>query len=96
MAKFLFAYRTNQTALPSDDAVSAWRAWLESMGTSLDDRGHPVFDRRALGNCGSDTRLGGYSLITADDLEGALALAKGCPGIERGGGVEVGELTLMS
>jgi hypothetical protein len=96
MAKFLFAYRTNQSAPPSDDAVAAWGDWLESLGTNLADRGNPVFDRRALGNCGSETALGGYSFITAEDLNAALALAKGCPGLQSGGGVEVGELTFLS
>jgi hypothetical protein len=96
MAKFLFAYRTNQSTPPSDDAVAAWGNWLESLGANLADRGNPVFDRRALGNCGSETALGGYSLITADDLDAALALAEGCPGLQRDGGVEVGELTFLS
>jgi hypothetical protein len=39
--------------------------------------------------------LGGYSLITAADLEAAVILGKGCPFLENGGGVEVGELTLL-
>jgi hypothetical protein len=30
--------------------------------------------------------------VTADDLDGALALAKGCPDIAIGGGVDVGEI----
>jgi len=31
-------------------------------------------------------------VIHADDLEAATAIAKGCPHLERGGGVEVGQL----
>jgi hypothetical protein len=40
--------------------------------------------------------LGGYTLITADSLDAAVALAEGHPLITRGGGVEVGELTLLN
>jgi hypothetical protein len=36
--------------------------------------------------------LGGYSLIRADDLATASSVAKGCPFVGAGGGVEVGLL----
>lgn len=54
--------------------------------------GNPVFERITVGSSPGETVLGGYSLITAEDLEAAVALAKGCPILERGGAVEVGEL----
>jgi hypothetical protein len=63
------------------------------MGEQLADLGKPTVDRAALGNCSPDTtELGGYSVIHADDLEAATAIAKGCPHLERGGGIEVGQL----
>jgi len=46
----------------------------------------------AVGSCEGDTRLGGFSLIAADDMEAALEIARGCPSISAGGGVEVGAL----
>jgi len=39
---------------------------------------------------GSESRLSGYSVVSADDLESAVTLAKGCPALRVGGGVEVG------
>jgi hypothetical protein len=54
------------------------------------DPGHAVLATRTLGNLGAGTRLGGYSLVTAEDMEGAAALAQGCPALELGGGVEIG------
>ena len=100
MPTFLFSYRVPNVTLEqrlaeigpqaAADATARWSSWMESLGTNLVDRGNRVSDARALGNCGTDTRPGGYSLITADDLEAAVALARGCPGLERGGGVEVG------
>jgi hypothetical protein len=101
MAMFLFTYRVPRTPLsevlaaldqPARDArMAAWNAWFERLGDRLLERGNPVNDARTLGACTPDTRLGGYSLVTADSLEGAVALAEGCPGLEWGGGVEVGE-----
>jgi hypothetical protein len=65
------------------------------MGAQVVDRGNPVFEARSLGNCGTDTTLGGFSLVTADDFEAAIALAQGCPFLQRGGGVEIGEVTIL-
>jgi hypothetical protein len=96
MSTFLFSYRTPQNGSPpSPEAIAAWGAWLEGMGPQLVDRGNPVSERQTLGKC-EDTRLGGYSLISADSLEAAVALARGCPGLERGGGVEIGALRDLS
>jgi hypothetical protein len=62
------------------------------MGASVTDIGKPIFESSALGDLGDGTKPGGYSMITADDLEAALTLAKGCPALREGGGVEVGLL----
>jgi len=39
---------------------------------------------------GSGSRVAGYSLVSAEDMDSALALAKGCPALQVGGGVEIG------
>ena len=43
----------------------------------------------------SFTELGGYSIVSADDLSAAVAIARSCPALSAGGGVEVGELTRL-
>jgi hypothetical protein len=45
---------------------------------------------------GALRRRRGYTLVTADDLDAAVALARGCPFLQHDGGVEVGELTLLN
>jgi hypothetical protein len=93
MPKFVFTYRHPAGYTPSSESAPAWMAWFEGMGDHLVDLGQPAVARTALGNCESGrTELGGYSIVQADDLEAAAAIAKGCPHLERGGGVEVGEL----
>jgi hypothetical protein len=97
MSQFLFAYRAPKNyKAGSQDAMAAWNAWFESMGANLVDLGNPVVERSTLGNCATDSVLGGYSLITADDLEAAVSLARGCPFLAQGGGIEVGELALLN
>lgn len=93
MPTFVFAYRAPRGYTPTPDTGMAWWSWFDSMGDAVVDLGKPVVARTALGNCSMDaTELGGYSVVTADDLEGALAIAKGCPYLDRQGGIEVGEL----
>jgi YCII-related domain len=97
MANYIFTYRPpkDSASAPSEDAFAAWTAWFERISDSVVDRGAPVFERTTLGGAPTDTVLGGYSLVRAEDLEAAVALAKGCPILERGGAVEVGVLTDM-
>jgi len=96
MTTFVFTYRMPTDYTPGrPETMAAWASWFDSMGESVTDRGNPAFDSAALGNCGAGTRLGGYSLISADDLESAIALAKSSPALEIGGGVEVGVITVI-
>jgi hypothetical protein len=94
MATFVLTYRAPEDyTLGTPDGVAAWNSWLEGMGTHLADTGKPVTGSATVGDCGDGIRpIGGYSLITADDLDEAVALAQGCPFVGRGGGVEVGQL----
>lgn len=93
MATFVFSYRTPAGYTPTPESTAAWRAWFEQMGDHLVELGQPAIAQVSVGNCRPDsTVLGGYSIIRADDLEAAMAVAKGCPVIDRNGGVEVGQL----
>jgi hypothetical protein len=97
MPTFVFTYRMPRDYVPGrPDTMATWAAWFDSMGQSLSDRGNPVFESAELGNCGDGPRLGGYSFVTADDLDSAVALAKGSPALEAGGGVEVGAITVLN
>jgi hypothetical protein len=92
MSTFVFIYRAPKNYTPSDDTLAQWNAWFERMGDRVVDRGNRVVGTSTLGRGASDTVLGGYSLVGADDLEAAVALAKGCPILESSGGVEVGQI----
>jgi len=90
MPKFLFSYRVPQDYRPGQETGQAWQAWFESLGGSRTDPGHGVLGTRTLGNLVGGIRLGGYSVVTAEDMDSAVALAQGCPALRFGGGVEIG------
>ena len=94
MNTYLLVHRHPQDYTASADTAAAWRVWFEELGAHVVDLGNPVLsERSALGNCGPDVTLGGYTLISANDLVAAIQLAKGCPTLKQGGGVEVGALS---
>ena len=96
MPTYLITNRVPDDFTSSPEVFAAFTAWFEKLGPSLDDRGNPAFTTATVGKCGAGTVLGGYTLITADSLDAAVALAEGHPLITRGGGVEVGELTALN
>jgi hypothetical protein len=97
MPTYLFAYRAPtdyETGQPRE--MEAWRSYFEQLGDAVLNIGNPVFSRAAVGTVTSDTDLGGYSLVAAASLTEASSLARDCPFVALGGGVEVGELTPLS
>ena len=96
MAKFILSYRASKAYNPTADpgGAAAWGSYLgDVIRPQVLDPGWPVFEpTTAIGVTDSTTQLGGYSVIDAKDLEAALAIARQCPAIEQGGGVEVGAL----
>ena len=93
MPQYVLTYRNPTGYTPSAETRAAWIAWFDGIGDHLVEQGKPAVARASLGNCSpASTELGGYSVIEADDLAAAAAVAKGCPHLDRGGGVEVGQL----
>ena len=93
MPTFVFTYRAPKGYTRTADTGHAWWSRFNGMGDAVVDVGRPVVGRSALGNLSTDTtELGGYSVVRADDLEAAIAIAKGCPYLDGAGGIEVGEL----
>ena len=91
MAKYVLSYRVPADYTPGPEVGDEWRARLGGTGSSLVDFGSAVSDYTALGEVGgSGSRLAGYSVVSAKGLESAVTLAKGCPAVLIGGGVEIG------
>ena len=91
MAKYVFSFRVPSDYRPNGGTPAEWQAWFGRLGPALMDIGHAVTDYASLGEVGgSGSRVVGYSVVSAEDMDSALALAKDCPVMRVGGGVEVG------
>ena len=104
MAKYIFVYHGGSMPQSEEEAaqvMQAWQSWLGGMGDAVVDQGNPVGQSSTVHSDGSVTGDGGanptsgYSLVSADDIDQALSLAKGCPILEAGGSVEVAEAMEM-
>lgn len=100
MAKYLLSYHGGSTPESEEEGarvMAAWGAWIGSLGESMVDGGNPVGASATVGSDGASTPGGGanpitgYSIITAESLDEAVAKTAGCPILTSGGSVEVGE-----
>lgn len=104
MANYLLVYHGGsmpESAEEGAKVLEAWNSWFSTLGDALVDGGDPVGRVRTIANNGTVSDGGinpssGYSVIKADSLDAAVALAKGCPLLNGGGGsVEVAETIQM-
>ena len=104
MAKYLLTYKGGsmpETEEEGAKVMAAWSSWLGGLGESLVEGGAPIGQARTIGSDGSVSDGGGadpvtgYSLVSADSLDNALSIAKGCPHLDAGGSVIVGETIEM-
>jgi hypothetical protein len=93
MHTYLLVHRHPENYTRTPSGAAAWEAWFKQLGARLVDPGDPVFERAPVGTCGAPLPLGGYTLVTASGFTEAVELARGCPVLRAGGGVEVGLLT---
>ena len=95
MAKFIFVYKGPATDMSdmseeqSKAAIDAWNQWMNRLGPSLLDVGQPMANGTSLvddGSSGTAAQLNGYSIVEAEDMEGARSLADGHPFLSEGKG----------
>ena len=100
MPKYLLSYHGGGMPESEEEGakiMAAWGEWMDALGPALADAGAPTGAAATIAADGSTSDGGGanpvtgYSVITADHLEAAVELAKGCPILVGGGSVEVGE-----
>jgi len=107
VSKYMFLYRGRATPmdqLSQEDSAAqmeAWGQWIGRLGPTLVDVGNPFGERASIaddGTSGSPGDLNGYSVVEADSLAAARALADKHPFLSEGKGrfsVEVFELVPM-
>ena len=91
MTKYVFSFRVPAGYRPDAGTAAEWRDWFRELGPALVDVGNAVTEHASVGEIGgNECRMVAYSVVSAEDLDAALALAKACPVMRVGGGVEVG------
>lgn len=79
--------------------MAAWGAWMGGLGDRLVDPGAPVMPHRSVTRSGTaqgtSSGFGGWSVVTADNIDGAVAATNGCPHLDAGGTIEVCEVIEM-
>lgn len=104
MAKFALIFHGG--AVPESEeegaaVMAAWGAWMEGLGSALKDPGNAFGASATINSDGSKTDGGGanpasgYTLLEADSLDAALALASSNPILGAGGSIEVAETVDM-
>jgi hypothetical protein len=104
MTNYVFAY-TGGNGVAVDEAkrnaqMAQWGQWFGELGPAVVDGGAATGTAKTVGPGGSvsdggSRGLTGYSIVSADSLDSAIELAKGCPVLEIGGAVDVYEAIKM-
>ena len=104
MPNFLYVYHGGsrpETQEEIDKTMAAWGQWMETNGPALVDGGNPVgmsktVSSGGIADDGGANPASGYTIIKADSLETACAIASSNPMVVDGSGsVEVAEIIEM-
>ena len=93
MTNYVLTFRGQPDRTPTTAEEARWPAWFGQISASIADMGNRVGQARSVGYHGKrDDALSGYIVITAADFDAAVAIAQGCPIMQQGGSLEVGEI----
>jgi hypothetical protein len=104
MANYVFVYSGGKGVADDEAERSAqyakWGQWFAELGAAVVDGGAATGTAKTVGlngtvSDGGSRGLTGYSIVSADSLDSAADLAKGCPVLEIGGAVDVYEAIAM-
>ena len=96
MSSYVLAFRGRPDRTPQPGEEKAWGAWFGRLGPAIAESGHRTGTSRTVpaqqGGSVDGRVLTGYIVITAEDLDAAVDLASGCPGLAHQVSVEVAEV----
>ena len=103
MPKFVIAYhggKQPETPEAGKAHMQKYGAWLESLGGAALEPTVPLgsthlVDRSGVRKAGHDERMSGYTVVEAEHLDAALAIARRCPFLEIDGTLEVAQVMSM-
>ena len=101
MKKFVVIYHAPTSAVEAmagaspeemQKGMEPWMEWVAKCGDGLVDLGTPLAGGQQLSTSGSspsNRSVTGYSILQADDMDGAKALLQGHPHLEWAAGCEI-------
>ncbi len=103
MSEYILTYHGGRKPdSPEEGAqhMAAWRAWAEDLGDAVVNRGTPLGSAKVVNAEGGNDKaagqsMSGFSVVTADDIDAAVAMARKCPFIDLDGTLEVAEMKQM-
>ena len=103
MTQYFIAYLGGeQPSSPEAGAqhMKQYRAWLASLGNAAVSPANPLKATKTVNSDGSvsnrsTTSMSGFTIINAESMKAALAIAEACPFLDVGGSLEVSELIEM-
>lgn len=103
MPQFMITYlggKHPETPEEGQQHFAKYQAWLADLGAAAVSPMNPLKDTCVVnpdGSVGEGTHTGmsGYTLVEAESMTAALALAKACPFLDIEGSLEVSELVQM-
>ena len=101
MPKYVLAYlggKQTQNPQARTAQMARWKAWMEELGSRMLNPGTPLGQGKLVSASGISERgpnhLTGYSIVSADNMDAALEIARRCPFLEIGT-IEVAEAMEM-
>ncbi len=103
MTQYVLVYLGgNQPSSPEEGQkhFAKYKAWLSSLGDAAVSPANPLKGTSTVNadgtvSAGGTTSMSGFTIIEADSLDAAIAIAKACPFLDIGGSLEVSELMQM-
>lgn len=99
MAKFVYGFvggTMPETEEEQAKVMEAWTEWFGTLGEAIVEPGNPFGPSASIsseGTVGASATSGltGYTVVSADSLEAATGMAKGCPIFDGGGSIDIYE-----
>jgi len=88
MAQFMIVYKgdaTDMSEMTQEEmqaVMAKWAEWMQRVGSALTEVGNPFGSSTSIvddGSAGTAVSLTGYSIVEADNMDGARALAGNHP-----------------
>ena len=99
MAQYVISYfGGNPPSTPEEGQkhFAKYREWLSELGDAAVSPANPLKGTCTVGpdgsvSTGGASKMSGYTIVEAESMDAALAIAKACPFLEIGGTLEVSE-----